>query len=253
MILETFEKNINRSDYKVLIVDDVMSNVLLLKILLTNEKFQVCTANNGTQCIEVANMKNTETEAVNVENEIAQEQEITPNVINVENKDNEKVMNVNAEKTANQKQASADELKKVQENQVQPQDENLISQNTQKAVKEVKKDEITEKTATKLTENKEEVTPFEKIAKTLEETLNISTTQGAETSDTDTNNSSEEGKTPIQPLNIELQEIPAEVNVASMWSDVEIQSSIENLTTLNTNNTKISAETNIPIQKNTTP
>lgn|SRR5574344_428413 len=55
MILETFEKNINRSDYKVLIVDDVMSNVLLLKILLTNEKFQVCTANNGTQCIEVAN------------------------------------------------------------------------------------------------------------------------------------------------------------------------------------------------------
>ena len=51
---ETFESQINRSDYKILIVDDVISNVLLLKILLTNEKFQVCTASNGKQCIEVA-------------------------------------------------------------------------------------------------------------------------------------------------------------------------------------------------------
>ena len=49
---DTFESQINRSDYKILIVDDVVSNVLLLKILLTNEKFQVCTANNGTTCIE---------------------------------------------------------------------------------------------------------------------------------------------------------------------------------------------------------
>ncbi len=48
------ESNINRSDYKILIVDDVMSNVLLLKILLTNEKFQVCTANCGQMCIEQA-------------------------------------------------------------------------------------------------------------------------------------------------------------------------------------------------------
>ena len=51
---ETFESHINRSDYKILIVDDVVSNVLLLKILLTNEKFQVCTASNGNQCIEQA-------------------------------------------------------------------------------------------------------------------------------------------------------------------------------------------------------
>ncbi len=51
---ETFESQINRSDYKILIVDDVVSNVLLLKILLTNEKFQVCTASNGNQCIEQA-------------------------------------------------------------------------------------------------------------------------------------------------------------------------------------------------------
>ena len=51
---ESFESQINRSDYKILIVDDVMSNVLLLKILLTNEKFQVCTANNGNMCIEQA-------------------------------------------------------------------------------------------------------------------------------------------------------------------------------------------------------
>jgi two-component system sensor histidine kinase/response regulator len=49
---EKLESKINRSDYKILIVDDVVSNVLLLKILLTNEKFQVCTANCGTMCIE---------------------------------------------------------------------------------------------------------------------------------------------------------------------------------------------------------
>lgn len=51
---ETLESKINRSDYKILIVDDVVSNVLLLKILLTNEQFRVCTANNGTTCIEMA-------------------------------------------------------------------------------------------------------------------------------------------------------------------------------------------------------
>ena len=50
----TFESEINRSDYKILIVDDVVSNVLLLKILLTNEKFKVCTANCGNMCIEQA-------------------------------------------------------------------------------------------------------------------------------------------------------------------------------------------------------
>jgi two-component system sensor histidine kinase/response regulator len=52
--VESLESKINRSDYKILIVDDVVSNVLLLKILLTNEQFQVCTANNGTSCIEMA-------------------------------------------------------------------------------------------------------------------------------------------------------------------------------------------------------
>lgn len=51
---QILESKINRSDYKILIVDDVMSNVLLLKILLTNEKFQVCTANCGNACIEQA-------------------------------------------------------------------------------------------------------------------------------------------------------------------------------------------------------
>ena len=50
----TLESKINRSDYKILIVDDVMSNVLLLKILLTNEKFQVCTANCGQMAVEQA-------------------------------------------------------------------------------------------------------------------------------------------------------------------------------------------------------
>ena len=52
--VETFEAKLNPSDYKILIVDDVVSNVLLLKILLANQKFQVCTANNGTTCIEMA-------------------------------------------------------------------------------------------------------------------------------------------------------------------------------------------------------
>ena len=51
---EKLESQIQKSDYKVLIVDDVVSNVLLLKILLTNEKYQVCTANCGNMCIEQA-------------------------------------------------------------------------------------------------------------------------------------------------------------------------------------------------------
>lgn len=51
---DILQSKINRSDYKILIVDDVVSNVLLLKILLTNEKFQVLTANNGKVCIDVA-------------------------------------------------------------------------------------------------------------------------------------------------------------------------------------------------------
>lgn len=51
---ESLEARINRNDYKILIVDDVVSNVLLLKILLTNEKFQVVTANCGNACIEQA-------------------------------------------------------------------------------------------------------------------------------------------------------------------------------------------------------
>lgn len=51
---DILQSKINRNDYKILIVDDVVSNVLLLKILLTNEKFQVLTANNGKVCIEVA-------------------------------------------------------------------------------------------------------------------------------------------------------------------------------------------------------
>ena len=51
---ENLESRIVKSDYKILIVDDVMSNVLLLKILLSNEKYQVCTANCGNACIEQA-------------------------------------------------------------------------------------------------------------------------------------------------------------------------------------------------------
>lgn len=43
---------INPSEYKILIVDDVLSNVLLLKVLLTNENFTITTANNGQQALE---------------------------------------------------------------------------------------------------------------------------------------------------------------------------------------------------------
>lgn len=43
---------INPSEYKILIVDDVMSNVLLLKVLLTNEKFKIATACDGRQALE---------------------------------------------------------------------------------------------------------------------------------------------------------------------------------------------------------
>ena len=42
---------INPSEYKVLIVDDIISNVLLLKVLLNNEKFQIVTASNGTEAL----------------------------------------------------------------------------------------------------------------------------------------------------------------------------------------------------------
>ena len=42
---------INPSEYKVLIVDDAISNVLLLKVLLNNEKFQIVTASNGTEAL----------------------------------------------------------------------------------------------------------------------------------------------------------------------------------------------------------
>ena len=42
---------ISHSEYTVLVVDDVVSNVLLLKVLLTNEKFKVVTANNGKDAL----------------------------------------------------------------------------------------------------------------------------------------------------------------------------------------------------------
>ncbi|MDO4956170.1 MAG: response regulator [Bacteroidales bacterium] len=42
----------NFSEYKILIVDDVPSNVLLLKALLSIKQFQIVTANCGTACLE---------------------------------------------------------------------------------------------------------------------------------------------------------------------------------------------------------
>ena len=51
---EIIGANVVNSDYTILIVDDVTSNVLLLKILLKNEKFNVLTASNGHQCVEIS-------------------------------------------------------------------------------------------------------------------------------------------------------------------------------------------------------
>lgn len=51
-------EDINPSEYKLLIVDDVMSNVLLLKVLLTNEKFAIATASNGRQALEQVEKEN---------------------------------------------------------------------------------------------------------------------------------------------------------------------------------------------------
>ena len=43
---------INPEEYKILIVDDVMSNVLLLKVLLSNERFNIVIATNGQQALD---------------------------------------------------------------------------------------------------------------------------------------------------------------------------------------------------------
>lgn len=44
---------INHSDYKILVVDDVMTNILLLQVLLDKEGFNVITANNGVMAIDI--------------------------------------------------------------------------------------------------------------------------------------------------------------------------------------------------------
>lgn len=49
---------INPSEYKILIVDDVMSNVFGMKVLLTNEKFAIATASNGRQALEQVEKEN---------------------------------------------------------------------------------------------------------------------------------------------------------------------------------------------------
>jgi two-component system sensor histidine kinase/response regulator len=50
--------NIVNSDYKILIVDDIVSNVLLLKVLLTKEGFNVVTAMSGREALEVVEREN---------------------------------------------------------------------------------------------------------------------------------------------------------------------------------------------------
>lgn len=43
---------INHSEYKILVVDDVMTNVLLLEVLLQKEQFHVITANDGKAALD---------------------------------------------------------------------------------------------------------------------------------------------------------------------------------------------------------
>ncbi len=43
---------INPADYKILVVDDVLPNVMLLKVMLSNEGYNIVTASNGTQALE---------------------------------------------------------------------------------------------------------------------------------------------------------------------------------------------------------
>lgn len=52
LFMEKNEFGLNYSDYKILVVDDVLSNVLLLKALLSSKNFQIMTANNGNGCLE---------------------------------------------------------------------------------------------------------------------------------------------------------------------------------------------------------
>ena len=57
---------INPSEYKVLIVDDVISNVLLLKVLLNNEKFQILTASNATESLSQVKKEKTDLVSLDV-------------------------------------------------------------------------------------------------------------------------------------------------------------------------------------------
>ena len=54
---EKLESRIDKSDYRVLIVDDVVSNLLLLKMLLAKEHYQLFTASSGNMCIEQAKVQ----------------------------------------------------------------------------------------------------------------------------------------------------------------------------------------------------
>jgi two-component system sensor histidine kinase/response regulator len=49
--------NFDPSEYNILIVDDVVANVLLLKVLLGNEHFGVLTASGGIEALDIAQKK----------------------------------------------------------------------------------------------------------------------------------------------------------------------------------------------------
>ena len=46
-----FSVEVNPSDYKILVVDDVLPNVMLLKVMLSNDKYNVVTAMNGKEAL----------------------------------------------------------------------------------------------------------------------------------------------------------------------------------------------------------
>lgn len=54
LVSQSITNSLDRRNIKILVVDDIWSNIIFLKILLTNEKFTVYTANNGKICLEMA-------------------------------------------------------------------------------------------------------------------------------------------------------------------------------------------------------
>lgn len=56
-VLDMFEMKIIPSEYKVLIVDDVLSNILLINTLLGQEGCGIITAMNGSEALSLVSLE----------------------------------------------------------------------------------------------------------------------------------------------------------------------------------------------------